>query len=48
MTTRQAFQSIIRERRMFAAGSLDYEYRTTAARRLLAMIRAVPAQWVTP
>lgn len=38
---RTEFHHLMRERRMFAAGSPDHEYRTRAARTLLLLIRGV-------
>ena len=40
------FHRLMRERRMFAAGSPDHEYRTHAARKLVWMMRGVPVgEW---
>ena len=40
------FHRIMRERRMFAAGSPDHEYRTRAARNLVRMMRNIPVvEW---
>ena len=40
--TQTEFHRLMRERRMFAAGSPDHEYRTRAARKLVAMMRGLP------
>lgn len=40
------FHRLMRERLAFAAGSLDHEYRTRAARKLVLMMRGVPVgEW---
>jgi len=44
---RAEFHRMIAERKAFPRNSCDYAYRTRAAQRLLAIIRAVPAsEWV--
>jgi len=43
----QEFHRLMRERRAFAAGSPDHAYRTTAARKLVQMMRGVPVgEWI--
>lgn len=45
--TQTEFHRLMRERRMFAAGSPDHAYRTRAARNLLRLMRGVPVvEWV--
>jgi len=40
------FRDTVRERRMFAPGTPDYDYRTHAARQLLWLMRGVPtSEW---
>lgn len=43
MTTRQHFIALMAERRAWPRGSADHEYRSRAARRLVWIIRKVPA-----
>jgi hypothetical protein len=43
MATRDHFRALMRERRAFAPGSVDHTYRSRAARRLVWIIRKVPA-----
>lgn len=46
MTTRDYFRQMLRERRQYARGSLDWEAKTRAARKYLFIIRKVPTnQW---
>jgi hypothetical protein len=41
------FHHLMRERRLFAAGSPDHAYRTRAARKIVWLMRGVPAsEWV--
>ena len=40
------FHRLMRERRSFAAGSPDHDYRTRAARKMVWLMRGVPAgEW---
>ena len=41
MTYRQRFSKMINERRAFERGSLDWQYRTNAARKYLKMSRGL-------
>jgi len=44
---RSEFRRMMAERRAYAPGSPDHEYRTTAARKLVLMMRGVPVNdWV--
>jgi len=44
---RAEFHRLMAERKAFAAGSPDYEYRTRAARKLVWMMRGVPTtEWL--
>jgi len=44
---RDLFIAMVRERRTFARGTPDHEYRTRAARLYLNIIRGVPvSEWV--
>ena len=46
MTARQNLRQMLHERRMFPHGSLEWEWRTRAARKYIAIIRGVPAnEW---
>ncbi len=43
---RSEFHRMMAERKAFATGSLDYEYRTRAARKLVWLMRGVPTmEW---
>jgi len=47
MKLRDEFHRLIRERRAFAAGTPDHAYRTSAARKLVQMMRGVPVgEWI--
>ena len=47
MTERQNLRACLSERRQFPRDSLDYAYRTRAARKYVWIIRGVPAsEWV--
>jgi len=47
MKLRDEFHRLIRERRVFAAGTPDHAYRTSAARKLVQMMRGVPVvEWI--
>ena len=41
---RQWFRAMIQERRIFPSGSLDWQWRTNAARKFLHLLRGVPAK----
>lgn len=43
MTTRAIFHELMAERRRFPRNSPDHEYRTRAARKLVWIMRKVPA-----
>ena len=43
MTTRDHFRAIMADRRAFAPGTLDHDYRTRAARKLVWLMRGVPS-----
>jgi hypothetical protein len=43
MTTRDHFRALMADRRAWPKGSADHEYRSRAARRLVWIIRKVPA-----
>lgn len=46
MTARDHFRATMAERRAFPRGTLDHEYRTRAARKLLWIARGVPVnEW---
>jgi len=46
MTTRAIFLALMAERRNWPRGYMDHEYRTRAARKLVWIIRGVPAsEW---
>jgi len=44
MTAREHFREMMRERRDWPRGSLDWNYRTRAARKYLWLHRGVPVQ----
>lgn len=44
MRARQLFREVMAERRHFAAGTPDYEYRTRAARKYVWLLRGVPTK----
>ena len=47
MTIKTEFHNLMRERRSFATGSPDHDYRTRAARKLVWLMRGVPAgEWL--
>lgn len=43
MTTREHFYALMRERRLWPPGSSDWEYRSRAARKLVWIIKGIPA-----
>lgn len=46
MNAKAYFRQLLADRRAFARGTPDHEYRTRAARKLVAIIRRVPAvEW---
>ena len=46
MTARHEFRVVMAERRAFQRGTPDHDYRSRAARKLIWIIRGVPAdQW---
>lgn len=46
MTARQLFLKTMAERRCYPKGSLDWEYRTRAARKYVWLMRGVPTtEW---
>lgn len=46
MTIRDHFRAALRDRRAFPRDSLDWQYRTRAARKYLLMLRGVaPNEW---
>lgn len=46
MTTREWFRLMLRERRAFPRDSLDWEWRTAAARKYLYLMRGIPVmEW---
>lgn len=46
MTARQNLRQMLHERRMFPRGSMDWQWRTRAARKYLAICKGVPAsEW---
>ena len=46
MNARRLFLQMMRERRSFARGSLDHEWRTAAARKYVWIMRGKPtAEW---
>lgn len=46
MTTRERFRALMAERRKWPKGSVDHNYRTRAARKLVWIIRRVPTtEW---
>lgn len=46
MTLKDRFQQMVRDRRQYAPGSIDWQWRTKAARTYLAMLRGVPTtEW---
>ena len=46
MTTRAIFLALMAERRNWPRGSIDHEYRTRAARKLVWIMRGVPTtEW---
>lgn len=48
MTTRDHFRAVMADRRQWPRGSMDHEYRTRAAAKLLLIIRDVPTtEWPT-
>lgn len=48
MTARQNLRLMLHERRMFPRGSLDWQWRTRAARKYLAIIRGISTiEWGT-
>ena len=44
MTAREWFRLMLRERRAFPMDSLDYEWRTAAARKYLWLMRGIPVK----
>lgn len=46
MTTRTIFRALMAERRSYLRGTPDHEYRTRAARKIVWIMRGVPAtEW---